>query len=206
MLVLQPIKRTDPRLLANMAIHYSQPKGFVGRNICYAITWGGTYYGGIVGGSATLHLPGRNEFLNIDKSKLNNIINNIFYHIEKVNGEYPKRNFTTLVIKKWRETIINDWAAKYGDEVIGFETLVEHPRRGECYLRDNWALVGETKGFTCKRVAGHGGEKWTGKRVWNKDKDNLRPKLVFCKKVVTDQVFLTKTIFNPISGEKRGIL
>lgn len=28
-----------------------------------------------------------------------------------------------------------------------------------------------------------GSEKWTGKRVWNKDKNNLRPKLVFCKKV-----------------------
>ncbi len=30
------IKRSDPRILADMATHYSQPKGFVGRNICYA--------------------------------------------------------------------------------------------------------------------------------------------------------------------------
>ena len=61
-LALEPIKRTDPRILANMAIHYSQPKGFVGRNICYAVTHDGLYYGSIVGGSATLHLPGRDEY------------------------------------------------------------------------------------------------------------------------------------------------
>lgn len=63
MIILEPIKRTDKRLLANMAIHYSKPNGFVGRNICYAVMYKGIYYGGIVGGSATLHLAGRNEFL-----------------------------------------------------------------------------------------------------------------------------------------------
>lgn len=56
---LEVIKRTDPRILANMSIHYSQPKGFVGRNICYAVLYNSIYYGSIVGGSATKHLPGR---------------------------------------------------------------------------------------------------------------------------------------------------
>ena len=37
MLKLEPIKRTNPRILADMAVHYSKPGGFVGRNICYAI-------------------------------------------------------------------------------------------------------------------------------------------------------------------------
>ena len=45
MLNLQMIKRTDPRILENMSIHYSQPKGFVGRNICYAVLYDGIYYG-----------------------------------------------------------------------------------------------------------------------------------------------------------------
>jgi len=140
-----------------------------------------------VGGSATLHLPNRNNFFKLDKSKtensigLNNIINNIFYHVEKQNGEYPTRNFATKVIKLWRETIVIDWKNKYGDEVIGFETLVELPRTGECYKRDGWDLIGETKGFTCKRVAGKGTDGWSGQRVWNHDKNNLRPKLVFAR-------------------------
>ena len=60
--ILELVKRTDPRLLADMKIHYSQPKGFVGRNICYAILFDGIYYGGIVGGSSTLHLVGRDVF------------------------------------------------------------------------------------------------------------------------------------------------
>jgi len=46
-------------------------------------------------------------------------------------------------------------------------------------LRDGWEMVGQTKGFTCKRVAGIGTDSWGGKRVW--DTENLRPKLVFIK-------------------------
>lgn len=191
MLSLQIIKRTDPRQLAAMKIHYSQPKGFVGRNICYAILWNGIYYGSIVGGSSTLHLPGRNEFFGFagvtnkkEKTKyLNSIVNNIFYHIEKVNGEYPTRNFTQKVIKEWRRLIKDDWESKYKDKVIGFESLVELPRSGECYKRDGWNLIGQTKGFTCKRVAGKGSDGWSGERVWSKDLENLRPKLVFARLV-----------------------
>ena len=171
---LYRIKRTDPRILKNMSVHYSQPKGFVGRNICYAIADGWDYYGAIVGGSATRFLPGRN--VNFD---LNNIVNNIFFHIEKLNGKYPKRNFAEYCLKKFRERIIVDWEKEYGDKVYLFETLVELPREGECYRRDGWKEVGVTKGFTCKRVAGVGTDSWSGKRVW--DTENLRPKRVFLR-------------------------
>jgi len=181
MLFLERIKRTDPRILENMKVHYSQPKGFVGRNICYAILWDNVYYGAIVGGSATLHLPGRNEYFNmIDNSKLNNIINNIFYHIEKVNNTYPIRNFTQLVLNNFCEIISNDWKKKYGDAVIGFESLIELPRSGEIYKRCGWDYVGITKGFTCKRIAGKGSDDWSGKRIWNTKE--LKPKLVFVKR------------------------
>jgi Domain of unknown function (DUF4338) len=184
MLRLEIIKRTDPRILANMAIHYSKPKGFVGRNICYAILFNDIYYGAIVGGSSTLHLVGRDEYFGFTKetkkSNLNNLVNNIFFHVEKVNGEYPLRWFTARVINLFRYTIARDWEVKYGDKVIGFETLVELPRTGDCYKKDGWELVGQTKGFTCKRGAGKGTDNWSGKRVW--DTENLRPKWVFCKK------------------------
>lgn len=186
MLKLELIKRTDPRILNNMLVHYTKPKGFVGRNICYVILFNNIFYGTIVGGSSTLHLPGRDEYFNLTKenkkSYLNNIINNIFFHIEKVNNKYPIRCFSTKIIKLFRETISLDWENKYGDKVIGFETLVEIPRTGECYRKDDWVFVGQTKGFTCKRIAGNGTDNWSGKRIW--DTNNLRPKLVFVKKAI----------------------
>jgi len=179
MLKLEITKRTDSRLLELMKRHYSQPKGFVGRSICYSIEHNNIYYGHIIGGSATLHLPGRTDFFNgID---LNNIVNNIFFHIEKVDDKYPKRNFVTLVLKEWRKKIEIDWLEKYNDKVLGFESLVEMPRTGEVYLRDGWSLVGKTKGQTCKRISGKETGKFTGQRVW--DRKNLRPKLVFCRRV-----------------------
>ena len=182
MIQLIKTKRTDERLLERMEQHYSHPKGFVGRNICYAIEWDNVYYGHIVAGSATRFLPGRNKFLNITIKDLNSVINNIFYSVRKVNGKYPIRNFTSAVVKKWIEISRQDWKNKYGDKVIGFETLIEKPRSGELYRRAGWTLVGETKGYTCKRIGGKGSDKWTGKRVWNTDVNKLRPKLVFCYK------------------------
>lgn len=175
------VKRTAPKLLEEMKRHYSAPKGFVGRNICYQITHDGHVYGHIVGGSATRYLPGRNDFLGLDATKqLNEIVNNIFFHIEPKDGKYPFRNFSTAVVKAFEEQIVKDWEVKYGDPVIAFETLVEVPRTGECYRRAGWTQVGVAVGYTCKRVAGSGTDNWTGKRVWN-TKD-LRPKNVLIKR------------------------
>jgi len=176
-------KRTDERLISRMAIHYSQPKGFVGRNICYAIMFDSIYYGHIVAGSATRFLPNRNDYFGITISKLNNIVNNIFFNISYSNGsKYPIRNFTSVVVEKWISIVQNDWRDKYGDTVIGFETLVEKPRIGELYIKAGWECIGETKGFTCKRISGVSSDNWSGKRVWNTDKGNLRPKWVLCYK------------------------
>lgn len=181
---LEVTKRTDPRLLARMAIHYSQPKGFIGRNICYAVYYNEVYYGHIVGGSATKHLQGRYEYLGLSKDNLNNIVNNLFFNINKIDGKYPTRNFTSKVVKKFIEVITLAWELKYGDRVLGFETLVEKPRTGDLYRKIGFAVVGETKGYTCKRVSGVGVDGWSGKRVWNTDKNSLRPKLVLCYKVI----------------------
>jgi hypothetical protein len=184
-ITLSRIKRTDSRILANMESHYSQPKGFVGRNICYAVMFGDTYYGSIVGGSSTLHLVGRDEFFGINKETKNQalkqIVNNIFYHVEKQDGHYPVRNMVPAILRLFRERISWDWFLKYGDRVVGFESLIELPRTGEAYRRDGWTEVGITKGQTCKRVAGKGTDSWSGRRIW--DTKNLRPKRVFVRKV-----------------------
>ena len=180
MISLITIPKNNKYLKESMKKHYTKPKGFVGRSICYAIYFNETLYGHILGGSSTLYLKGRNEFFNINKSKLNNIINNIFYHVEKVNNKYPMRNFTTEVLKAWREQIKIDWQQKYGDKVIGYESLIEPPRTAELYKKDKWVLVGTTFGYTRKRIPGkEKGVFKTGKRVWNKK--DLKPKLIFCR-------------------------
>ena len=183
MLRLERIKRTYPPLLENMRNHYSQPKGFVGRNLCYGITYDGYYFGSIVGGSSTLHLPGRDDWLR-DKGlekNLNNIVNNIFFHIE---GPYPVRNFAQRVLKEFHSRVSEDWKNQYGDEVVCFETLVELPRTGEVYRRFGYDEVGVTKGYTCKRVSGKSTDKWSGRRVW--DCKQLRPKRVFMRGITND--------------------
>ena len=188
MLVLSLTKRTDERLLERMKVHYSQPKGFVGRSLCFAIKYNDQYYGHIIAGSATRFLPGRNEFLNVTKDDLNGVINNIFYNISPVNGKYPTRNFTTKVLKGFMKASQIFWFEKYRDKVVGFETLVEKPRTGELYRRAGWTEVGETIGYTCKRVAGKGTDSWSGKRMWNTDKNSLRPKTVLCYKVSENSI------------------
>lgn len=183
MLRLVVTKRTDVNLLDRMKNHYSKPKGFVGRNICLAIFYNDTYYGHIVYGSATRFLPGRNEHLGVTLETLNIVANNIFFNISKVDDKYPRRNFTSYVLNESMNFIVPQRYNKYGDKLIGFETLVEVPRTGDLYIRAGWTKVGETKGYTCKRVSGNSTDTWTGKRVWNTDKNDLRPKIVLVKKL-----------------------
>ncbi len=184
MLRLYITPKNDILLRHRMFDHYSKPEGFVGRSICYSISYDNVYYGHIVGGSATRFLPGRNEYLGVKSiDDLKGVVNNLFYNISKVNDRYPCRNFTTKVLKYFMQRMIVDWPIKYGRYVIGFETLIEKPRTGELYKRAGWCLVGETHGYTCKRVAGKGTDSWSGKRVWNTDPDNLKPKIVLCYKI-----------------------
>lgn len=180
MLHLRIISKSDLRLRASMAKHYSQPLGFVGRSICFAVFWDTSYYGAIVSGSSTLYLPGRNEFFGVSKSDLHRIVNNIFFHIEPIDGSYPTRNFAQKCLALWRKETCKLWQLAYKIPLIGFESLVELPRLGTVYLRDGWTELGTTKGFTCKRTSGKGTDNWSGRRVWNTSE--LRPKRIFVKR------------------------
>ena len=81
------------------------------------------------------------------------------------------------------------WREKYGDQVVGIETLVELPRTGSGYVRAGYQEVGQTVGYTCKRESHvtHGDrgnrDAWSGVRVWNTDPNALRPKRVLVKRV-----------------------
>lgn len=177
MIELVRTSKADPRVREMMAEHYSQPKGFVGRQLIYLICHEGAVYGAIAAGSATRHLPGRAAVLGTPP--LNALVNNTFFHVKPLAG-YPLRNFTTRCVAAWRQRVQLDWIVYYGDIVAGFETLVELPRTGELYRRDGWVEVGQTKGFTCKREGGKGTDSWSGRRVWNTTE--LRPKRVFVRK------------------------
>lgn len=175
MIHLQISNKSDGQVRSLMEIHYSHPKGFVGRQIIYKIYDDYKFLGAIAGGSATQHLPGRDEFFG-DSFKLNQVINNTFFHLLPTD----LKNVGTQVLKLWRQKVVEDWVKFYEEDVIGFETLVELPRTGALYKADNWIYTGTTKGFTCRRVGGNSDtEKFGGVRVW--DYDNLKPKLVFCK-------------------------
>lgn len=172
-IVLTVIGKMDAGLRARMKDHYSAPKGFVGRSLCYRVSVGGVTYGYTVWGSTAKWLPGRNPKF----CDLNCIVNNLFYSVSKVNGAYPMRNFTSEVVIACLYRVSIDWFCKYGDMVDRFETLTEPPRTGELYRRAGFQHAGRTKGQTCKRTGGTGSDSWKGARVW--DTKNLRPKDVW---------------------------
>lgn len=102
---LYQVKNSNLQLRDYMKDHYSKPQGFVGRNLCYLVYFNETCYGAIVAGSATLHLAGRDDFFGLSGDKtqkqreIRTIINNTFFHLEKVNGKYPIRwQFTSKVL------------------------------------------------------------------------------------------------------------
>ncbi len=181
MLYLARTNKGDYDVQMYMRNHYSRPMGFVGRQIIYKVMYNDTVFGAIAGSSATLHLPNRISFLaenGFENVPLTNIVNNSFFHVE---GPYPERNFVKKTLKLFRKRISFDWVVTYHSAVIMFETLVEPPRLGTCYLRDTWTNGGMTRGKTCKRI-GNLGSKWketySGQRVWDTSGE-LKPKHVF---------------------------
>ncbi len=169
---------SNAELKATMKRHYSHPGGFVGRRIIYAVYVGGTLYGYTSANSAVKNLPGRSRFILAAKKRLNQIVNNGFFHIEPQEDGYPFRNFVSSVVEHWEESVLRDWPRKYEDPVAAFETLVELPRKGTCYLRAGWRKIGITKGWNCRRVAGESTDNWSGRRVWSRGSR----KWVFMKK------------------------
>ena len=187
---LDPINKGDKRLWDYARVHYTKTRGFVGRFLGYCVNSLETNetFGVIVGGSSALYLQGREDFFGTKNLNLNQIIANTLFHIEKpksaVDEEgvvYPLRNTTARVLQVWRERVAEDWERKYGDEVLGFETMVLPPRTGACYKKDRWTYVAMTKGFLCKRVPGEeGGSGYSGKRTWKYNPDER--KLILCRK------------------------
>ena len=82
MISLITIPKNNKYLKASMKKHYTKPKGFVGRSICYAIYFNETLYGHILGGSSTLYLKVGMNFLILISQNLT-ILLTIFFIILK---------------------------------------------------------------------------------------------------------------------------
>jgi len=164
---LETVKQNNPTARFYIDRHYTSPRNFIGKNLTYLIKVDNAVCGVIVGGSTSFTLTGRNEFFGSD-CDIQSIINNRLFRLES-----DIKNLGTQVLKVWRNKVVVDWKEKYGDNPIGFETLVRPPLTGSVYKADNWELVGMTKGFTAKT-------NWTKKtRIWiPTDK-----RLVFMKRV-----------------------
>ena len=173
-IILEKVKRTDPRYQDIRNRHYVANRGCHGQQMHYLVLLEKRVVGIISGASSVYAVKSRDEFFGLTSDNkrvaLNCIVNNVVFRLEE---HLP--NLGTQVLSMWRKQIAIDWESKYGVRVHGFETFVveEEWRKGSMYRADNWQAVGITVGST--KV--HKGLNTPHTRV------ATTPKLVFCRKV-----------------------
>lgn len=140
--------------------HYPESKGIVGRSINYLILYRNSIVGIIGVTNPPYALNVTDEFFGINKEnriiKNQEIANN---HIFRLIVDEP--NLASRCLRILRKVVVKDWKEKYGNDLKGLLTFVEPPRKGSCYLADNWKYLGMTKGRGCVQRSG----RWE-KREW----------------------------------------
>ena len=178
---LELVRRTDPLFKQFRDRHYIPNRGLVGQQLQYLVFYAGKVVGVIGGSSAVFKNQARDEYWNFSEDQeikcrqLNSVINNNIFRLE-----YPAPNLASIVLKKWRKQIQNDWESLYGVAVAGFETFIVEERlwngktrNGACYRADNWELLGITKGYGDTNVRGRE----------HKSKTLQAKKLVYCRRI-----------------------
>ena len=178
---LELVRRTDPLFKQFRDRHYIPNRGLVGQQLQYLVFYAGKVVGVIGGSSAVFKNQARDEYWNFSEDQeikcrqLNSVINNNIFRLE-----YPAPNLASIVLKKWRKQIQNDWESLYGVAVAGFETFIVEERlwngrtrNGACYRADNWNLLGITKGYGDTNVRGRE----------HKSKTLQAKKLVYCRRI-----------------------
>ena len=134
--------------------HYPQSKGIVGRRINFVI-FKDNIPVGIIGFASPPIINKVFKHFNIqdlsigERGKL--ILNNNIFRLE-----IKEKNLGTRVLKEARQKVKKLYKEKYGEDLLGLITFVEPPRTGAVYKADNWEYIGETEGYSIKRVAGFG--------------------------------------------------
>lgn len=143
--------------------HYPESKGIVGRSINYLIIYQHKIVGIIGLTNPPYAIAAIDEFFEIKKENRifmnGKIANNHVFRL--INSEH---NFASRCLRLLRIVGVKDWKKKYGNDLIGLITFVEPPRKGSCYLADNWKYLGMTKGFgTTQRSKRWENRKWIKK-------------------------------------------
>ena len=168
---LQEVDLKHPTFNSLFKTHYPRSRGIVGRKINYLIWYKGEL-AGIIGFSSppfvkyALEYFFQNPTIHDTRYILNN---NVFRLI------INEKNLGSRVLSLARKTVIERYKEKYGDNLKGFITFVEPPRKGIVYKADNWDFIGYTKGLKANRKNG----KFISGRP---SKDNI-VKLIFGRRV-----------------------
>jgi hypothetical protein len=170
---LHPVTKGNKVFASLYLSHYPASKGMVGRSICYLIYYQESIYGIIGLLNPPYAVAAIDEFFGINKENRNeknlHIANN---HVFRLLYEEP--NLASQCLRLLRKVGARDWERKYGIKLDGILTFVEPPRKGICYIADNWLYLGMTKGFGTTQRS----KRWE-KRQWVKKV----PKHIFAVKL-----------------------
>lgn len=174
-LVLQRISKGNKLFSTLYLEHYPGSKGIVGRQLNYVV-WNNGIIVGIIGcNSPPLNYKKFREYFNTDDEKI--FMNNNVFRIIK-----SAKNQATQVLKLFRKTIVKDYHARYGINLLGLITFVEPPRNGNIYKADNWQCLGMTQGISVTRRGGL--EAWR-----NKEYSKGTKKYIFAVKFKQPKIF-----------------
>ena len=128
--------RTPTRRIHWLVYGDAEPIGAIGINSC------------------TMNLAPRDALLGVKSNRgrlryLNNLANN--YRFCLIRDKCPP-NTASQVLRLMREVAPVTWMRKYGNKLLGIETFVGNNLKGSCYLADNWRYLGDTKGWSMKRL------------------------------------------------------
>lgn len=167
-LFLKKVPKGDKVFASLFLTHYPESKGIVGRSINYIIIYN-RRVAGIIGLTNPPYALGITDaFFGITKENRlemnNHLANNHVFRL--INNE---KNLGSRCLRLLRIVVTQDWKRKYGYDLKGILTFVEPPRKGSCYLADNWKYLGMTKGRGCVQRTG----RWEHREWVNKTQKHI---------------------------------
>lgn len=153
------LERVSPSARAYAAFwarHYPGSKGAIGRQLHYLVWLDGRLLGIIAAGEAMFRCAPRDRALGLKlgdgEPPPGGLVACSAFRVEDAPHGVPSQ-----VLALWRARAAADWCSAYGSAVRWWETLVEPPRIGTCFVRDGWRrLARRTAGVGARRPDGHG--------------------------------------------------
>lgn len=155
---LERVSPTTASYAAFWARHYPGSKGAIGRQLHYLVWLGYSprLAGIIAAGEPMFRCAPRDRHLGLELAPGAPpppwLVSCVAFRLE----DAPP-GWASEVLSVWRARVRCDWLTQYGVQVRWYETLVEPPRIGTCFVRDGWKrLARRTAGRGARRPDGHG--------------------------------------------------